>query len=89
MTIFIIATVIMSVITFSVYGYDKYLAKRHLWRIPESTLLLLTFFGGSFGALLGMFFFNHKTRKLKFKIFVPLFLLIWIGLAVVIMMKIL
>ena len=88
MTIFIIVTVIMSVITFAVYGYDKYRAKRHLWRIPESTLLALSFFGGAFGALVGMFIFNHKTRKLKFRIFVPLFLLIWIGLAVVIMIKI-
>ena len=32
----------------------------------------IVFFGGA-GALFGMVVFNHKTSKMKFRIFVPLF----------------
>ena len=56
----------LSALTFLAWGYDKYQAKAHLWRIPERSLLILTFAGGAFGALLGMLFFRHKTRKLYF-----------------------
>ena len=36
----------------------------------------IAFFGGSFGAITGMRFFNHKTRKKKFKYLVFLFLVL-------------
>ena len=32
---------LMNLITFIVYGIDKFKARRGKWRIPESTLLLL------------------------------------------------
>ena len=70
----------MSVVTFVVYGIDKYKAKKNLWRIPEKVLILLAFIGGSLGALIGMGVFHHKTRKIKFKVLVPLALIIHIGL---------
>ena len=35
--------------------------------------------GGSVGAILGMRFFHHKTRKAKFAIGVPVILLVQIG----------
>ena len=69
----------MSVVTFVVYGIDKYKAKKNLWRIPEKVLILLAFIGGSLGALIGMGVFHHKTRKIKFKVLVPLALIIHIG----------
>ena len=72
----------INVVTFLVYGLDKWKAKQGAWRIKESTLLLLAAVGGSVGALLGMQAFRHKTKHLQFTVGVPLILLVQIGLAV-------
>ncbi len=56
----------MGLIAFVCYGRDKALARRHKWRIPEKTLLLLGFCGGSIGALAGMLLFRHKTKHWYF-----------------------
>lgn len=50
---------------------DKEKAKKHLWRIPESTLLTVAALGGSIGCYAGMRLFHHKTRKPKFSIGIP------------------
>jgi uncharacterized membrane protein YsdA (DUF1294 family) len=57
-----------------IFGVDKLQSKKRGWRIPESRLLLIAFFG-PFGAYAGMLLFKHKTRKIKF-LLVPIFLLI-------------
>ncbi len=67
---------------FFVYGIDKWKAKKEKWRISESALLIWAVIGGSIGALLGMYFFRHKTQKNKFKIGVPLILVAQIVLIV-------
>lgn len=72
----------VNLLAFALYGVDKVKAKKGAWRIPEATLLLVAFLGGSVGALLGMEVFRHKTRHLKFRILVPLFLILHIALAV-------
>ena len=56
----------LSFSTFFLYGADKRKAKKGAWRIPEKTLLLLGFFGGSVGGLLGMSAFRHKTKHAYF-----------------------
>ena len=61
---------------FLLYGVDKFTARRGLWRIPESVLLLVAAAGGSAGAFLGMRFFHHKTKKPRFYIGVPVMLLL-------------
>ena len=66
-------------ITFLLYGDDKSRARRHAWRIPEKTLILSAVIGGSAGAILGMRFFHHKTRKPKFAVGVPVILLVQIA----------
>ena len=63
---------IISGITFLVWGMDKYRAKAQLWRISERWLITLTLLGGAFGALTGMLFFRHKTRKTRFWVIVVL-----------------
>ena len=50
---------------------DKGKAKKHLWRIPEATLLTVAALGGSLGCLAGMRLFRHKTRKPKFYLGLP------------------
>lgn len=71
---------LLTVITFFLYGSDKWKARKNLWRIPETTLLGLSFLGGCIGALSGMFLFRHKTQHWKFKILVPLSVLFHAGL---------
>ena len=71
----------INLLTFFVYGIDKWKAKRDRWRIPEATLLMLAALGGSVGALLGMSVFHHKTKHKKFLIGIPLILLTQLALA--------
>ena len=75
--------ILINSITFFLYGKDKRLAVRHAYRIPERVLLGAAFFGGSAGALLGMLVFHHKTKKTKFLVLVPLFLILHILLVLV------
>ena len=53
--------IVINVVTFLVYGIDKWKAKQGSWRISEATLLILAVIGGSIGALLGMKVWRHKT----------------------------
>ena len=61
------------------YGWDKYCAIHHRWRISECSLLLLAGIGGSIGALLAMRLFHHKTQHKKFYIGIPVILLLQIA----------
>lgn len=74
--------VIVNVVTFYLYGFDKRQAKRGGRRIPERTLLGLSAIGGSLGALSAMNLFRHKTRKPKFYLGVPLLFAMQIFLTV-------
>ena len=72
--------IVINVLTFFIYGIDKWKAKQGNWRISEATLLILAVIGGSIGALLGMEVWHHKTMHKKFKYGLPLILLIQIVL---------
>lgn len=67
---------------FVLFGVDKRKAVRDQWRIPEKTLLLVSLFGGSFGAFAGMKKFRHKTKHWQFMLGVPACMLLHVGLAV-------
>lgn len=69
--ILMIYLIAVNLTAFIVYGIDKLKAVKGKWRISERTLLLFAVFGGSAGALAGMFLFRHKTQKAKFTILVP------------------
>ena len=70
----------INVLTFFVYGIDKWWAKQGRWRISEATLLMLAVIGGSLGAILGMRIWHHKTMHKKFKYGLPLILLAQVAL---------
>ena len=72
---------IINIITFIIYGIDKYKSIKHKYRISESTLIILPILGGALGAFLGMIIFNHKTKKKKF-IIIPIILLLWVYILV-------
>ncbi len=58
--------IFITLITFLTFGMDKWLAKKERGRISENVLLMLTFMGGTFGAVMGMVFFKHKNAKKSF-----------------------
>lgn len=66
MNFYFIFLAVMNVTAFIIYGSDKSRAKKKKWRIKESTLLGMGFFGGALGAIIGMKFFHHKTRHNNF-----------------------
>ena len=70
--------IVINIVTFLVYGIDKWKARQGSWRISEATLLILAVIGGSFGALFGMKVWRHKTMHKKFKYGVPTILIIQI-----------
>lgn len=76
--IFIIYLAVINIITFAIFGIDKLKAIKDKWRIPEKILFLLSIIGGSVGALLGMYIFRHKTKKIAFKFGIPVILIVQI-----------
>ena len=74
--IVLIYLVIINVVTFFMYGIDKWKAKKSKWRIRETALLGLAVLGGSIGAWLGMKVWHHKTMHKKFKFGVPAIIII-------------
>lgn len=73
--------IIINIVTFIVYAWDKRKAKKGVWRTPESTLLLLAAVGGSVGALLAMYMLRHKTNHKKFFLGVPAILIAQLAIA--------
>lgn len=77
---------VINLITFLIFGLDKWKAKRKMRneavrRVPEKTLFLLAVLGGSVGALLGMRVFHHKTLHRSFRIGIPVILAVQLLLA--------
>ena len=72
----------MNVVTFFMYGIDKWKAKRSKWRISEATLLGLAVIGGSIGAWLGMRVWHHKTMHKKFQFGIPLIIVAQVAMII-------
>lgn len=75
-----IGLIIWNIFAFLLYGADKRKAVKHKRRISEKTLILTAFLMGGVGCLFGMAVFRHKTKHLKFKILVPLAVILNLGL---------
>ena len=78
----LIYLVAINVVTFFMYGIDKWKAKRSKWRISEATLLGMAVIGGSIGAWLGMRVWHHKTMHKKFQLGIPLIIVAQIALMI-------
>ena len=83
--IVLIYLAMINVVTFFVYGIDKWKSQHNRWRVPESMLLGLAAIGGSVGAWLGMKAWHHKTQHKKFKYGVPVILVVQVALVIVIL----
>ncbi|MCI6195738.1 MAG: DUF1294 domain-containing protein [Prevotella sp.] len=72
----------VNIVTFLLYGIDKFKAKKGKWRISEATLLTMATIGGSIGAWAGMRLWHHKTMHKKFKYGIPVIIILQVALAV-------
>ena len=69
--------IFVNLIAFLLCYIDKRNAINNRYRIREYDFLFLSFIGGCFGMILGMYMFHHKTKKLKFKL-VYFMIIMWI-----------
>ena len=76
----ILYLIIINLLGFAIMGIDKKKAKMGNRRIPENTLFAFTFLGVGIGTIAGMYTFRHKTRKLSFKIGMPLIVILEISI---------
>lgn len=68
---------VMNVLAYLAMWFDKYQAKKKGFRIPESRLFLLAVMFGALGIYLGMQApIYHKAAKPKFKIGVPILIIV-------------
>lgn len=80
-TVIVYYLIAITLVTFCVYGLDKWKAQHGRWRVSEATLLLLAAIGGSVGAWAGMKLWHHKTLHKKFKYGIPAIIIIQIAVA--------
>ena len=60
--------VVMGVVTFGVYAWDKRRAEVGGWRTPEKTLHLCELCGGWVGGMVARRVLRHKSSKLSFRV---------------------
>ena len=85
--IIVIYLLIINIVTFALYGIDKWKAIHNKWRIREATLLITAFIGGSLGAFIAMQTFRHKTRKWYFKYTIPVMLVVHVIVLILLVVK--
>ncbi len=81
LTYFELYLLLLNLITFGVYGFDKILSLRdnpQARRFREVTLLGLALLGGIIGGLLAMTLFRHKIKKISFVVKFGLVIVVWV-----------
>ncbi len=76
MKLLLLILLVLNIRSFAIMGIDKYKAKHDKPRTSEKNLILSALFMGAIGIGLGMMAFRHKTQKIKFKVLVPIALII-------------
>ncbi|MDQ0323632.1 uncharacterized membrane protein YsdA (DUF1294 family) [Pararhizobium capsulatum DSM 1112] len=74
---------LVNVVVYCVYWWDKQAAIEGAWRVRESTLLWLAIAGGSLGALTAQQVLRHKTRKEPFRSILMTIGVLHVGLGIV------
>lgn len=72
---------VVNLVTYLTFAWDKRRAEREKRRIPEKQLHTLTFIGGTLGAWFAIFRLRHKNRKFSFLTITVLISVIHLGLA--------
>ena len=79
---FILYLIIINIIDFVSMYIEKRKSKYGKCIIQEQTLFILALIGGSIGAIIGMYTFRHKTKKLRFSVGFPIILILQIVLII-------
>lgn len=66
-TALLIIFLLLNVVTFCLFWWDKDAARNGGWRVSEASLLQFAFLGGSLGAVAAQRLLRHKTRKEPFR----------------------
>lgn len=74
----VVYLLIINIITYACFGKDKRCAKAGKRRISEHHLMLLAWLGGGIGARNAMRRYHHKTHHWRFRIGVPVTILVWL-----------
>lgn len=69
---FLFLLLFLNIVTFTIFGIDKLLARFNRNRISEKTLLTFVIMGGSVGAVFAQKLFRHKTRKFRYRVWIIL-----------------
>ena len=77
--------IVANIAGFIVCATDKRAAIKHRSRVSERTLFVLALLGGALGVWLSMLVFHHKTRKLRFMLFMPLITAAYAALAFILL----
>lgn len=88
MKIVLIYLLLLNVFGFLAMYSDKQKAIRKQYRIPEKTLFMLAFLGGSLGTTLGMNVFRHKTKHWYFKFGMPTILVGQVVIGIIIFFQV-
>ena len=79
---FLIYVAAITLVTFILFGADKYKAIKGKGRIPILTLFFFSAIGGTVGGIAAMYLFRHKTKKVYFTLGMPMILLAQIAVLV-------
>ena len=77
----------VNVYAFILMGVDKRRARKQMWRISERRLLLTALCFGGIGAFAGMRLFRHKTQHMRFRIGIPIMLILQLLLVGMLIIK--
>lgn len=78
MKYFIYYLLIINIIGFIIVLYDKKMAIKNNYRVSEKILFFVANIGGCYGFIISMYLFHHKTKKLKFKLLIPIICILWL-----------
>ena len=76
---YLLVTLVMSLVGFVMYGFDKRRSRTGGRRVSEKSLHIVALLGGWPGAWAGQQLFRHKTQKLSFRIVFWLVILVHLG----------
>lgn len=68
---FLIYFAVVAAVSVLLTAFDKFAAKKRVWRVPEATLMLAGLLGGALPMFITMKLIRHKTKHKKFMIGLP------------------
>ena len=77
--IILIYLAVISLVSVITTAWDKFCAKRNMWRVPEKTLIIMSILGGSVAMYITMKMIRHKTKHPKFMVGIPVIIILQIA----------